>query len=93
MEVAAGFLRHGKMALNLWTGWEEAMADASAQAATINSLIYLHTAAGRGEIKDDLADSGDMWIASAGPIKHTAWTGRFIEVSAWSYQRPLAVGE
>jgi hypothetical protein len=53
------------MALNLWTVGEEAMADAAAQAATGNSLINVPTAAGRGEIKNQLADSGDMWIASA----------------------------
>jgi hypothetical protein len=63
------------MALNLWTEWEEAMADASAQAAIRDSSIYVHTAAGRGEITNDLADSGDMWIASARPIKEEAWTG------------------
>jgi hypothetical protein len=63
------------MALNLWTEWEEAMADASAQAATGDSSIYVHTAAGRGEIKDDLVDSGDMWIAFARPTKDEAWTG------------------
>jgi hypothetical protein len=57
------------MTLNLWTVGEEAMAEGSVQAADRNSLIYLHTAAGRGKIKTDPLDSGDMWIVRARWVK------------------------
>jgi hypothetical protein len=60
------------MALNLWTVGEEAMVGGPAQAADRNSLIYVHTTAGRGKIKIVATNNGDMWIVPATRVRKKA---------------------
>jgi hypothetical protein len=60
------------VALNLWTIGEEATAGGPAQAEDRNSLIYVHTTAGRGKIKIVSPNNGDMWIVPAARVRKKA---------------------
>jgi hypothetical protein len=80
-------MRHGKMALNLWTDGEEAMAEAATQAAGGRRVIYVHTAACRGGLKGTPTDNGNMWIASPGQRDIELRVAELFDFSPPGYQR------
>jgi hypothetical protein len=69
------------------------MACGPAQAKGGNPCIYVHTAARQGKIKNGLADSGDMWIATSSPAKAKYGSVESVDVLTRCYQRLLAGGE